>query len=363
MGLELMKERIKKSGLSVREELIKDARQLLESENQNDSSYCPTMYKLVFDKDATIEEKINPRLYYKKYSSSAGKTQKIQTVYSEKFEVGDCFYDSKDSSYWICTEAFDNDDISWNGKLAYCNYKLHWQNESGEIISRYARILNASAYNNGEKENKTLTLQSNQFMVYLPYDNETMLLDDNKRIHMSKNIRKCKPYEITRIDDISYDFTDKGLINLIFTQVQASPTTDKLVDDGTGNKVWICDYNTPSSPTDPGDENGNQSPILLQATFTCKGDKIIKAGGSAKTFSVSFSGENQVPVTDVDYIWSVSITKEFNNLLTVETLSNGQCKVKLGYDDLVVGNYVRLSVVNSEGTEIGYELIEIGGNL
>jgi hypothetical protein len=347
MGLELMKERIKKSGSSVREELIKDARQLLESENQNDLSYCPTMYKLVFDKDATIGEKINPRLYYKKYSSNAGKTQKIQTIYSEKFEVGDCFYDSKDSSYWICTEVFDNDDISWNGKLAYCNYKLHWQNESGEIISRYARILNASAYNNGENENKTLTLQSNQFMVYLPYDDETMLLDDNKRIHMSKNIRKCKPYEITRIDDISYDFTDKGLMNLIFTQTQASPGNDKLVDDGTGNKVWICDYKEPTtlpSPTDP-DDNGNQSPILSQIKFN--GDLILKIGSSYKKFDGFFS-DLDGNVIDKVGIWSIS--SDFNDKITSSISGNSiRLKIPDGYYDLD-GKTFSLTFSDTENT-------------
>ncbi|SEU08448.1 hypothetical protein SAMN05443270_3023 [Lacrimispora sphenoides] len=271
----------------------------------------------------------------------------------------------KSGAIWLLKGKVDNNGIYDKSAASICNYKLHWQNESGEIVSRYAHILNASAYNNGEKENKTLTLQSNQFMVYLPYDNETMLLDDNKRIHMSKNIRKCKPYEITRIDDISYDFTDKGLINLIFTQVQASPTNDKLVDNGAGDKVWICDYKeptTPSSPTDPGNDNGNQSPIFLQIVIKWKGDKVINAGGTAKTFTATFTDSDGNSVTDPDFEWKVSITDEFSSLLNIETLSDKRCKVKLGYDDLILGNYVKISVVIN-GKEVTSELIEIGGNL
>lgn len=349
MGLKLMKERIKKSGLSTREELIKDARHLLESENQNDLSYCPTMYRLNIGKDVTIGEKINPRLYYKKYSSSAGKTQKIQTVYSEKFDVGDCFINLKDSSYWICTEVFDNNDISWSGKLTYCNYKLHWQNESGEIITRYAHVINASSYNNGENENKTLTLQSNQFMVYLPYDEETMLLDDNKRIHMSKNISKCNSYELTRVDDISYDFTDKGLINLIFTQTQASPTNDKLVDDGTGNKIWICDYIEPTplpSPTDPGDDdNTQQSPILSNINFN--GDPILKIGSSYKKFDGSFSDSDGDAIDKVG-VWNIE--SEFTDKITSSISGNSiRLKISDSYYELD-GKTFSLTFSNTENT-------------
>ncbi|MEY8352597.1 hypothetical protein AALB39_04480 [Lachnospiraceae bacterium 54-53] len=270
-----------------------------------------------------------------------------------------------DGIIWLLKGKADSNGIYDKCTANLCNYKLFWQNGKGDIISRYAHVLNASSYNNGESENKTMTLLSNQYMVYLPFDEDTELLDNEKRIHMAKSNRKCRPYELTRVDDIAYDYTDKGIINLMFTQDEYSSEHDKLVDDGTGNKVWICDYkepSTPPSPTDPGD-NGNQSPILLQAKFSCKGDKIIKAGGSAKTFSVEFTDENGVTVSDISYTWSISITKEFEDLLSVETLTSGQCRIKLGYDDLVIGNYVRLSVLNNEGKEIGYELIEIGGNL
>lgn len=272
----------------------------------------------------------------------------------------------KSGVIWLLKGKVDNNGVYDKSAASVCNYKFFWQNESGVIVSRYAHVLNASSYNNGEDENKTLTLQSNQYMVYLPYDEETMLLDDNKRIHMSKNIRKCKPYELTRVDDISYDFKDKGLINLMFTQTQASPGNDKLIDDGTGNKVWICDYiepTAPPSPADPDDdEEPNQSPILFQISITWKGDKTINAGGTAKTFTATFTDSDGNLITDVNFQWKVSIANEFSSLLSVEMLSDKRCKVKLGYDDLVFGNYVKISVI-VEGKEVASEFIEIGGNL
>ncbi|WP_146045141.1 hypothetical protein [Clostridium sp. 3-3] len=257
-------------------------------------------------------------------SSTKKYYKEFQTLPNQGIYMGD--YVTWNNSVWIVYEADTDDEIYIDGTLRKCNYKLHWQNESGKIISRYAHVLNASSYNNGESENKTLTLQSNQFMVYLPYDDETMFLDDNKRIHMSRNIQKCKPYEITRIDDISYDFTDKGLINLIFTQVQASPTNDKLVADGTGNKVWICDYKEPTappSPTNPGDDKGNQSPILSYIKFS--GDPILKIGSSYKKFEGSFADDEG---NVIDKIGKWEIISDFGNKITF-TISDNVIRLKI----------------------------------
>ena len=253
----------------------------------------------------------------------------------------------KSGVIWLLKGKVDNNGIYDKSAASICNYKLHWQNEFSEIVYRYAYVLNASAYNNGEKENKTLTLQSNQFMVYLPYDNETMLLDDNKRIHMSKNIRKCKPYEITRIDDISYDFTDKGLINLIFTQVQTSPTNDKLVDDGTGNKVWICDYNTPPSLTDPGDDNDNQSPILLRTEIVYKGNPELMIGGTYKAFTGKFYDESNSEVNDVG-VWSIDTIDELSKFVDFATTGN-TIKIKILNYDSAIGGIVRLKYSSTDG--------------
>jgi hypothetical protein len=270
-------------------------------------------------------------------------------------EVGtlNSYHYIKDKSgvIWLLKGKVDNNGIYDKSAASICNYKLHWQNESGEIVSRYAHVLNASAYNNGEKETKTLTLQSNQFMVYLPYDDETMLLDNNMRIHMSKNIQKCRPYELTRVDDISYDFSDKGLINLIFTQTLASPGNDKLVDDGTGNKVWICDYResaTPPSPTDPGDnEEPNRSPILLRTEIVYKGNPELKIGGTYKAFTGKFYDESNSEVNDIG-VWSIDTIDELSKFVDFATTGN-TIKIKILNYDSAIGGIVRLKYSSTDG--------------
>lgn len=287
------------------------------------------------DEDTHLVINSGTKPYYKEF----------QALQNQSIYMGD--YVTWNNSVWIVYETDTDDEIYIDGTLRICNYKLHWQNESGKIISRYAHVLNASSYNNGESENKTLTLQSNQFMVYLPYDDETMSLDDNKRIHMSRNVLRCKPYEITRIDDISYDFTDKGLINLIFTQTQTNPSNDKLIDDGTGNKVWICDYKepaTPPSPTDP-DDDPNKSPILCNINFG--GDPILKIGSGYKKFDGSFSDSDG---NTIDNIGMWNIESDFNDKIASNISSNSiRLKIPDGHYDLD-GKTFRLTFSDVENT-------------
>ena len=332
--------RININGKTQRERNINRLKQNISNKSPDNPSYKNIKLN---GKETQLIINSGTKSYYKEF----------QTLPNEIIAMGD--YVLWNNNIWIVFESDTDDEIYIDGKLRLCNYKMYWQNSSGEILSRYVHVENASAYNNGESGNKTIILQTNQFMVYMPYDEATMILDNGKRIHMSKDNNKCVPYELTRVDDLSYNFSSKGLVNLILTQTQVSHDSDKLVDDGTGNKIWLCDYidlTTPPSPIDPED------PVI--AEITCKGDKLIKAGGNAKTFTAVFTDADGNAISDVEFEWDVSIADEFSSLLSVEILSDNQCKIKLGYDDLIFGNHIKISII-IDGNEITSELIEIGG--
>ena len=177
--------------------------------------------------------------------------KEFQSLPDQKILAGD--YVEWADSMWLVLNADSDDEIYIDGNLRQCQHRIYWQKADGTIVSRYAYTENASAYNNGETGNNTITLQSNQFMVYLPYDEETAELDNGKRVHMSRSNAKCKPYELTRPDDITYGFGEKGVLNIIFTQTQYNPDEDKLVTLEDGTQAWICDY-IDSSPTTPPSE-------------------------------------------------------------------------------------------------------------
>ena len=269
--------------------------------------------------------------YYKEFESLPD-----QTVL-----VGD--YVEWANSVWLVLNADCDDEVYTDGNLRQCQHKIFWQKADGTVVSRYAYTENASAYNNGEKENNTITLQSNQFMVYLPYDDETAELDNGKRVHMSRSNIKCKPYELTRPDDITYGFGEKGVLNIIFTQTQYNSDKDKLVTLEDGTQAWICNYIPISSPTPP-TSNPNET-ADLSATISSNGNLKV---GFYRTYTAKFTDKNGDAI-DVD---ASRITWNVDSSFAVEKVESGN-KIKLKVsDDYLVGKTFKLECI-VDGTVVG----------
>lgn len=268
--------------------------------------------------------------YYKEFESLPG----------QKILAGD--YVEWSNNIWLVYEADSDDEIYTDGNLRQCQYELFWQNSDGQIISRHAWVQNASAYNNGESGNNTITLQSNQFMVYVPYDDDTLLLDNGLRIHISRSNRKCKPYKLTRPDDIAYGYGEKGILNLVFTQDEYNPTDDRLVELEDGKSVWICKYFSPTTPPnpDPPDETAN-----LFANIS--GNTNLKVGYS-RGYLVNFTDKDGAVVEDVDFEWNVE--SEFTDKIN-QTTSENTIKLQVD-DDSLIGESFLLGIL-VEGKRIG----------
>lgn len=239
-----------------------------------------------------------------------------------------------DNAYWLLI-GYPGNNKSYEKVIAVlCNYRLFWQNVDGKIISRYAWVQNASAYNNGESGNNTITLQSNQFMVYVPYDDDTLLLDNGLRIHMSRSNRKCKPYELTRPDDIAYGYGEKGVLNLVFTQDEHNPNEDKLIELNDGKSVWICNYSSPTTPPDPTppDETAN-----LFANIS--GNTNLKVGFS-RSYLVNFTDKDGAAVEDVNFEWNVE--SDFADKIS-QTVSGNTINLCVD-DDSLIGESFLLSI-------------------
>ena len=227
------------------------------------------------------------------------------------------------NSVWLVLNADCDDEVYTDGNLRQCQHKIFWQKDDGMIISRYAYTENASAYKNGEKGNNTITLQSNQFMVYLPYDDETAELDNGKRVHVSRSNGKCRPYELTRPDDITYGFGEKGILNIIFTQTQYNPDEDKLVTLEDGTQTWICNYIPTTTPLPPQDET-----TILKAIISGKSSLKI---GFKQSYSLDIydKDNNRLDWDDDLYCWEIisdmNIEQTINeNTITLKAI-DGDC--------------------------------------
>ena len=265
--------------------------------------------------------------------------KEFQSLPDQKILAGD--YVEWADSMWLVLNADSDDEVYTDGNLRQCQHRIYWQKADGTIVSRYAYTENASSYSNGETGNNTITLQSNQFMVYLPYDEETAELDNGKRVHMSRSNAKCKPYELTRPDDITYGFGEKGVLNIIFTQTQYNQENDKLITLEDGTQAWICDY-IDSSPTPPPSEPTTPDETEdLSATIS--GNTNLKVGFS-RTYTVNFTDEsgNEVDWNDVGFSWNV--ISDFDSGLIEQTISGNIIKLSVDDENLIGGSFI-LSVV------------------
>lgn len=345
-----MKARMQSSGRNFREETLKDAIDYESWENANDLSYCDSFYRVLNHDDYHSEdnyEKINPRLYSRKWASYKNHEMNIKTLISEPIHYGELFYNQEDNTFWLCIEVDCEDGVCYKGVLIECNYLLFWQRADGKIIHRYCTIINASSYSNGEKGNKTIVLQTNQFMAYMPYDSETNQLDVNKRINVSKT--KCRPYVVTRVDDIAYNYGNTGILNMILTQDSFNEKTDFEIEyDSYGRKTWICDYFETTSNTTPTPPQPN-----INAILQFSGKNSLKVGGSYKTIKAVFQDGNGIELNETAN-WDIVSTDNIIDNLS-KKIDGNILKIKINDTDVVDGGIIRVIISDSNNTTSTFE--------
>ena len=251
--------------------------------------------------------------------------KEFETLPGQHIDMGD--YVEWANRTWLVYEADADDEVYIDGKMYECNYKLYWQDSTGKIISRWAYIQNSSSYSNGENGNATLTLAANQFMVWMPLDDDTINLENQKMIIDNKKHGKPRSYELTRPDNVTMKFGEKGCTYYIFTMGQLNDETDKEITLEDGTKVWICDYIEPTAPTEPttpdsGGESLDKSPILCKISYT---KTSIKLGGSYTTFKGIITDSDGNVTTDIGE-WYIG--GDFSDKLTV-IKSDNQIKIKV----------------------------------
>ena len=299
--------RMTQHGITQRERIVNRLKTNLNNKLQDNPSYKTVKLN---GEETNLIINTSTKPYYKEF----------QSLPDQKILAGD--YVEWADSMWLVLNADSDDEVYTDGNLRQCQHCIYWQKSDGTIVSRYAYTENASAYNNGEAGNHTITLQSNQFMVYLPYDEETAELDNGKRVHMSRSNSKCKPYELTRPDDVTYGFGKKGVLNIIFTQTQYNQENDKLITLEDGTQAWICDYiDSSSTPQPPQPSNPDETADLWNMKIDCS-NLEIKPTGYPKTLTATlYNTKTGETIPDIVYEWNVqSSISEFISYTVVDNV-------------------------------------------
>ena len=249
----------------------------------------------------------------------------VKSLPDEYFDAGD--YVEWADAMWLMVSCDWDKEVYTYGKMQQCNYVLKWQNTDADVIERWSVVLSASKYNNGEKYNNVIVVGSNQLMVYLPIDEETLKLRSDKRLMVDFNTELPKCYDITRVDTVTmgYDGTaeprydGKGCILLVLTETEINPDVDRI-------DLMLCDYVNP---------NDIHPTIPIEIKYN--GDASIRIGGR-KTLSVD---------TEFDVVFSLIYSALLNNKLTLQQTGQ-KCVVTCVNDSALVGASFKI-VVSGNG--------------
>ena len=310
--------RMSLSGGSLREESIFNTRELLKETFADDPSFISGVYfwKLGL-KEYRYESPVGIRLYGRTFSAANGVTVKFQTLYEHPVIVGDIIYDTNENEYLICTEAFNIDNMHYEGKFTLCNWILRWQKKDGTILEYPCYDMNSTQYNSGEQSNRNFTIGSSQHMLTLPCDENTVELSTPQRFYLDKATTNPTSFIVTQNDTTSYNYGKKGLVKVTVYEYPNNSVTDRP-------DLGICDYIDINA-------NGANDDICCCKTSKAVIDyntTVIKSGGDSQIFIGKFYDKNGNEVADIVPHWT--IVCDFSDKLQVREIDN--C-LSIGIDD------------------------------
>ena len=316
-GYDNFKLRTTLDGANSREAKINDARHILALEFTNDPSYCDSMYRWIPGVNSHIGDRIDIRLFGRKYSSANGYTTQFEVQVDDKPDIGDYYFEQELNQYWICTELHNVNHIHVSGKLTMCNWFLKWQNDKGEVLEYPCNDINSTQYNSGEAGDKTMTLGSAQHMATVQATPDTIDIRSPLRFFVSRDY--SIPFKVTQNDTVANNYGN-GLCKITLTQDQLNLSVDRP-------DLGLCDYKEPAPlPPEP-DETTD-----LSAVISGKSNLI---NGFSRTYSVEFKDSNGDIKQDVDFTWNVE--SDFD---VQQTISGNQIELSVDDKSLIGSSFI-----------------------
>ena len=239
-----------------------------------------------------------------------------------------------EDEYWIVDGRPGNNKSYEKATLKECQYKLRWQKDDGTIIERWVYLTSSSKYDVGENGNNTIVLTSNNYLITIPNDEDSMTLD-GKRVFIDLSDVPEKVFKITRNDDVLFAHgSHGGTLNLIADKVELNKEKDN-------QELRLCDYIDSSPPTPPSEPSTPDETEDLSVTIS--GNTNLKVGFS-RTYTVNFTDEsgNEVDWNDVGFSWN--IISDFDSGLIEQTISGNTITLSVDDENLIGGSFI-LSVV------------------
>lgn len=147
------------------------------------------------------------------------------------------YYVKYNDFYWLIKDIVDNNKIYEKSIMFHCNYNLRFISDISEKIVNYPVYMkNATQYNSGESAREIETIGSSKFLIYIPYNQETIKINHGKRFLIDRNTHAPAAFEVTQVDTISYNYdSNVGIIRLTVVESQFNSKTDN-------KDLMVADY-------------------------------------------------------------------------------------------------------------------------
>lgn len=334
------------SGGSMRNERIRNSRELLNETFADDASFTHGVYMWEHGlDDYSVKEPLKIRFYNRRYSAANGVVVKFQTLIDNPIQVGDIVYSSLSDEYLICTESFNIDNIHWQGKVTLCNWILKWQNNKGDILEYPCFDINATQYNSGEMSNKWFTVGSSQHLLMLPYDENTIVLKSPQRFFLDRDMTNPTSFVVTQNDNTSMHYGKKGIVRLTVFECATNNDTDRF-------DLGICDY---IDKDDLKNDNGNDNDKRDIRSIISYDTTVVKSGGDYQSFIGRFFDDRDIELTDVVSKWE--IVCDFKDVLDTNVDGN---KITIGIDnDAYIDEEFKLILTDEHGNHPSSILVRV----
>lgn len=231
--------------------------------------------------------------------------------------------------------------------MEQCNRELIWQNRhTGEIISRW--VTAEKPYYSNLNETSVLTISNREYKVQVTYDEETSLIDVDKRFMLEIVGDNPRTYKVSSVDTITERFYEDGIIRgflvLNLTQDLYNPNTDN-------KELMICDYISPE------DIESQSKPPSGSLDISFSGSPSIRYGGSAKKFTAVYS-EDGTQSNDFSVEWGVTVDLAVQGLITY-VVDGPTIRLQAADDVTLLGHSILLSArVGDITAELNVEVID-----
>lgn len=236
--------------------------------------------------------------------------------------------------HWLVVELDFDNTIAYKGRIAQCNRQIRWQNPvTKDIIERWC--LMTKPYTSNVTNGTQVSVSNREYKVQIPYDDETKLVDLDKRFMLELINGRPRTYNCTSVDQQTnvYQDLENGFIVWNLSQDEACHPNDNV-------DLMVCDY----VQGDGDQENPN--------IYMISGMDVLRAGLGEFLYTLTPTIEGQKNIA-----WNYSIQTDKREFVHME--QNEDNSVLLSAESQAIGAIIELYVTNRLGEEIARKSIEV----